>query len=318
MAQSYPIKLVMWDFGQCDSKKCTGRKLERLGYIKSINLTNKFRGIVLTPSAKQSICPLDKEIVQQLGISVVDCSWAKLDTIPFGKMRGGHDRLLPFLIAANPVNYGKPFKLSCVEAVAACLYITGFDQEAHQILGGFKWGPSFYKVNKDLFEKYSQCKSSAEVVQVQNDFIAKCEEEAIQRDKDRLENQKSIENLVNDSDDENNDNNDDFGLIVNPNRHLNFNNDENDEDEDKDDDDEDDDDDEEDEDGEDGDEEEEEEDIDGNKQEEEEEENESNDEEEEEEESSEDEKLNYKKKKEIQKKKQEERVLKKMANLKVK
>eukprot|EP01132_Coremiostelium_polycephalum_P001310 gene1310-1653_t len=181
LAQSYPIKLAMWDFGQCDSKRCTGRKLERLGYIKAINLNNKFRGIVLTPNGKQSISPADRDIVQQLGISVVDCSWAKLESIPFGKMRGGHDRLLPFLIAANPVNYGKPFKLSCVEAVAACLFITGFDQEGHQILGGFKWGPSFYNVNKDLFQSYSKCADSNQVVQLQNEFIKKCELEQQER-----------------------------------------------------------------------------------------------------------------------------------------
>jgi hypothetical protein len=37
---------------------------------------------------------------------------------------------VPFLIACNPVNYGKPWRLNCVEALAAGFYITGHDDWA--------------------------------------------------------------------------------------------------------------------------------------------------------------------------------------------
>jgi hypothetical protein len=45
----------MWDFGQCDAKRCTGKKLSRAGWIKELKPSQRCRGraIVLSPDAKQ-------------------------------------------------------------------------------------------------------------------------------------------------------------------------------------------------------------------------------------------------------------------------
>lgn len=103
--------------------------------------------------------------------NLVDCSWARIDETPFNRMKSPHPRLLPFLIAANPINYGKPCKLSCVEAIAAALVITGLKDEATFYLSKFSWGHSFLELNEELLQLYAGCSSSKEILEVQKKYL---------------------------------------------------------------------------------------------------------------------------------------------------
>jgi pre-rRNA-processing protein TSR3 len=175
-----PVRLAMWDFGQCDSKRCTGRKLARFNMIQTLPTAAFFPGVVLTPSGKRSVSAADRETVVQSGLCVVDCSWARLDDVPFSRLRGGEPRLLPFLVAANPVNYGKPAKLSCVEAIAAALDIVGLRRLARRVLSKFTWGATFLHLNRELLAAYRACADGAQVIHAQQTLLSKWQAESLE------------------------------------------------------------------------------------------------------------------------------------------
>eukprot|EP00977_Amphora_coffeiformis_P030384 scaffold46626_cov145-Amphora_coffeaeformis.AAC.1 len=178
-AEPSPLKglqLRMWDFAQCDPKRCTGARLAKRGFLQRMNLKQHFRGIVLSPRGEISVSPADTAVLLQSGLSVIDCSWARLEEIPFSQMNSGVHRLLPFLVAANTVNYGRPSKLSCAEAAAATLYICGQKMAARALLEpNFAWGEEFFRLNETVLDLYAACTDSADVVRVQNEWLAAAE-----------------------------------------------------------------------------------------------------------------------------------------------
>ena len=168
--EEFTIKLSMLYFDQCDPKKCTGKKMERLGLLKETKFSRNYGGILLTPNGKKVCSIEDHEIIAKKGICVIDCSWAKFNELHLD-LHKIETRSLPFMVAVNPVNFGKAFKLSCAEAFAACLYLGGFEKEARFIMDHFKWGAHFFKINEELFGKYKGVTSQDELKEIQEKYI---------------------------------------------------------------------------------------------------------------------------------------------------
>lgn len=167
------MKVTVFHANECDKKKCTALKMEKQGKCRIVYKIHQIpRGaVVLNPFAEKAVSMEDRPLVEDKGVVGLDCSWNKVSSSYSFFSLSKYHRSLPFLVAANPVNYGKPCILSTNEAVAATLYITGFKDEARYIMDGFKWGHSFIELNFDLLEGYSSVDTSAEVVKIQNDYL---------------------------------------------------------------------------------------------------------------------------------------------------
>ena len=105
----------------------------------------------------------DAELLEKNGVCVIDCSWAFFETVKVKSIKN-RERILPNLLAANPINYGKEFKLSCAEALAAACWLAGFEEQAHYVLSKFNWGPSFFAINEFRFSQYKGMKTSDEMI----------------------------------------------------------------------------------------------------------------------------------------------------------
>jgi len=166
------VTITVFHAKQCDPKKCTTLKLKRHNMVRVVNKVRRLPhgAVFLNPFSDRAFSPADRGRLIRRGLAAIDCSWIHADEV-FELSMHGALRCLPYLIAANPVNYGVPTKLSTVEALAAALYIAGFKEKADQLLSIFKWGPYFIELNNEFLDGYAQAKNSAEVVLLQRGFI---------------------------------------------------------------------------------------------------------------------------------------------------
>lgn len=84
---------------------------------------------------------------------------------------------VPYLIAANTVNYGRPWRLNCVEALAACFYICGHEDWAEEVLKHFSYGEAFIKINSQLLKRYAACANEEEIKKTEEEWLNKIERE---------------------------------------------------------------------------------------------------------------------------------------------
>ena len=167
------MKLIVYHADEDDPKKCSAKKLHKFGFVK---LETKIRktpkdAILLNPFADKAFSKEDLKIAEKNGILAVDCSWKNAETSFNFLDKRCNSRALPFVVAANPVNYGKPFKLATLEAFATAVYILGDIEKAEEMLNLYKWGPSFLTLNKEPLEDYRNAKNSSEIIKIMKQYM---------------------------------------------------------------------------------------------------------------------------------------------------
>jgi pre-rRNA-processing protein TSR3 len=174
------VHLFVYHAGHCNPNYCTAKRLAKFGCVVLLHSLRQIprSSLVLDPFNEKALSPEDKTFSS---ITALDYSWKKSDlfTKKYKKsFRNG--RALPYLVAANSVNFGKPTKLSTAEALAAALYIVGEKSKALNILSRFSWGKTFMDLNMEALEAYSRAESSSDIIALQEMFIKHIPEEHIQ------------------------------------------------------------------------------------------------------------------------------------------
>ena len=163
-----------------DPKKNTALRLSRHGKATILADARKVPdgAVLLNPFAKKALSAEDLQDMRRHGLVAVDCSWKSAEEAFAPLLGRTRSRALPFLLAANPVNWGKPFRLSTAEALAAALYIAGEKRQARDLLSALPFHDQFWTLNHQPLEDYAAAPDSTAVVQAQWAYLDDSEEEA--------------------------------------------------------------------------------------------------------------------------------------------
>lgn len=167
------MELLSLNLRQCDARRCTAHKLARAGLLREVSRLPP-GALLLNPAAPRALSPGDRG--HRL-LAVLDGSWRRLEGP--GPETGFERylrppalrRALPYLVAANPVSYGRPFRLSSAEALGAALVVLGAPERAREVLAPFPWGETFLKLNAEPLARYAAARDSGEVVKIQKDYL---------------------------------------------------------------------------------------------------------------------------------------------------
>ena len=112
-----PFKAACWDLGHCDPKRCSGKRLMHFGLMRELAIGQKFQGVVVSyvshttklrsatyrithrPNAKRVVSPADRDLLEQYGAAVVECSWVRVKEVPWSRIGGKCERLCMSLTA---------------------------------------------------------------------------------------------------------------------------------------------------------------------------------------------------------------------------
>ncbi len=171
----------------CAPHVCTGLKLERQGLATEISGTDliakKGSMLLLSPFSEEVLSKNDLKYAQN-GIVAIDCSWNRIKSRKDDKKEldakivaifdrtNTIRRALPYLVAGNPTNFGRPTILSTAESLAAATYLLGEPEQAARLMGVFNWGHTFLELNSGLLEAYAAAECPREVLKIQEQVMA--------------------------------------------------------------------------------------------------------------------------------------------------